>query len=110
MHCWGGRGRAGLVGACLLAALYGLGAEEALERVQRSFDTRKDGERANSWACGVPRSCLDCGHALLLGCMAHSLMPAPPGAASGGRRSPETDEQHAFVRSFIEQLNAGASA
>jgi hypothetical protein len=48
VHCWGGRGRAGLVGACLLAQLYGLGAEEALERVQRSFDTRKDGERASA--------------------------------------------------------------
>lgn len=51
------------MGACLLAHLYGLPAEEALERVQRSFDTRKD----------------------------------------GGRRSPETDEQHAFVRDFIAQ-------
>ena len=60
---WGGRGRAGVVGACLLAQLYGLSADEALERVQRSFDTRKD----------------------------------------GGRRSPETDEQHAFVREWIAQ-------
>ncbi|EFN52274.1 hypothetical protein CHLNCDRAFT_58960 [Chlorella variabilis] len=62
VHCWGGRGRAGLVGATLLAQLYGLSADEALERVQRSFDTRQD----------------------------------------GGRRSPETDEQHAFVRAFVE--------
>ena len=66
-HCsWGGRGRAGVVGACLLAHLYGLSADEALERVQRSFDTRKD----------------------------------------GGRRSPETDEQHAFVREWIVQRQA----
>lgn len=42
VHCWGGRGRAGTVGACLLAQLYGILADEALERVQRSFDTRKD--------------------------------------------------------------------
>lgn len=63
---WGGRGRAGVVGACLLAHLYGLSADEALERVQRSFDTRKD----------------------------------------GGRRSPETDEQHAFVREWIAQRQA----
>lgn len=45
VHCWGGRGRVGLVGACFLAATYGLSAEEALERVQRAFDTRKDSER-----------------------------------------------------------------
>ncbi|KAG2484751.1 hypothetical protein HYH03_016498 [Edaphochlamys debaryana] len=45
VHCWGGRGRAGTVGACLLAHMYGLSAEEVLERVQRSFDTRQDGGR-----------------------------------------------------------------
>ena len=61
IHCWGGRGRAGTVGSCLLARVYGLGAEEALERVQRSFDTRRD----------------------------------------DNRRSPETEEQLAFVRRFI---------
>ncbi|KAL4423893.1 hypothetical protein ABPG75_001194 [Micractinium tetrahymenae] len=64
VHCWGGRGRAGTVGACLLAQLYGMPADEALERIQRSFDTRKD----------------------------------------GGRRSPETDEQHEFVRRFIAEM------
>ena len=42
IHCWGGRGRSALVGACLLVAAYGIGAEEALERVQRSYDTRGD--------------------------------------------------------------------
>ncbi|KIY95054.1 MAP kinase phosphatase 6 [Monoraphidium neglectum] len=45
LHCWGGRGRAGTVGACLLAQMYGLSADEALERVQRAFDTRRDNER-----------------------------------------------------------------
>jgi len=33
------------VGACLLARMYGLSAEEALQRVQRSFDTRRDDGR-----------------------------------------------------------------
>lgn len=42
IHCWGGRGRAGTVGACLLARLYGVGAEEALARVDRAFSTRGD--------------------------------------------------------------------
>lgn len=44
-HCWGGRGRAGTLGACLLSAAWGVGADEALERVQRAFDTRRDGGR-----------------------------------------------------------------
>ncbi len=42
VHCWGGRGRAGTVGACVLGRMYGLEAEEALERVQRAFATRDD--------------------------------------------------------------------
>lgn len=45
VHCWGGRGRAGTVGAALLASMYNLTAEEALERIQRAFDTRKDNGR-----------------------------------------------------------------
>ena len=52
LHCWGGRGRAGTVGACVLGRMYGLSAEEALERVQRAFATRDDrweeGELAGS--------------------------------------------------------------
>ncbi len=43
LHCWGGRGRAGTFGACLLAHMYGMSAEEALMRVQRAFSTRGDG-------------------------------------------------------------------
>jgi hypothetical protein len=34
IHCFGGKGRAGLVCACLLAYIYGLSADEALERIQ----------------------------------------------------------------------------
>jgi alanine transaminase len=45
LHCWGGRGRAGTVGACVLGTMYGLSGEEALDRVQRAFDTRNDGGR-----------------------------------------------------------------
>jgi alanine transaminase len=45
LHCWGGRGRAGTVGACLLGKAWGVPAAEALARVQRSFDTRRDGGR-----------------------------------------------------------------
>lgn len=42
LHCWGGRGRAGTIGACFLGLAYGLQAKEALERVQRAYDTRQD--------------------------------------------------------------------
>jgi len=42
IHCWGGRGRAGTVGACMLQKVYGLSVEESLERVQRAFSTRGD--------------------------------------------------------------------
>lgn len=61
LHCWGGRGRAGTVGACVLGKMYGLSGEEALERVQRAFDTRND----------------------------------------GGRKSPETGEQHDLVMKYL---------
>ena len=41
IHCWGGRGRAGLVGACLLAILYPeLEAKDCLDWVQKGYDTR----------------------------------------------------------------------
>jgi len=45
LHCWGGRGRAGTIGACIVGKMYGISADEALERVQRAFDTRNDGGR-----------------------------------------------------------------
>ena len=40
IHCLGGRGRTGLLAACLLGVLYDVSAEEALERVQAYFWTR----------------------------------------------------------------------
>jgi len=40
LHCWGGRGRAGVVGACYLIKKYGVSAEEALKRVQLAYDQR----------------------------------------------------------------------
>jgi len=42
MHCWGGRGRAGIVACCLLAKMFKLPAEECIDRVSRGFYTRKD--------------------------------------------------------------------
>ena len=43
-HCWGGKGRAGLILACLLGALYAdMTADEALERVQTYCSLRNRG-------------------------------------------------------------------
>jgi hypothetical protein len=51
LHCWGGRGRTGLIAACLLGALYGdLDAAQALERVQCYYDLRQPlGRGGGSW-------------------------------------------------------------
>lgn len=46
IHCWGGRGRAGMVAAAALARIYGVSAEEALERVDRALKTREPEGRA----------------------------------------------------------------
>lgn len=43
VHCWGGKGRTGLVAACLLGELYDVGPEEALDRVQAYVELRAPG-------------------------------------------------------------------
>ena len=41
LHCWGGRGRGGLVGACLLSLLWPtLTSQEILDWIQRGYATR----------------------------------------------------------------------
>lgn len=47
VHCYGGRGRGGLVVSCLLAESESLGADAALSRVQAAFETR--GGPAGKW-------------------------------------------------------------
>ena len=45
LHCWGGRGRAGLVGACLASLIFPeLSSKEILDWVQRGYDTRMGAE------------------------------------------------------------------
>jgi hypothetical protein len=39
-HCWGGKGRAGIVSACLLGEFYAIDAEEALERTEAYANLR----------------------------------------------------------------------
>ena len=41
LHCWGGRGRAGLIGSCLASLLFPeLSSRDILDWVQRGYDTR----------------------------------------------------------------------
>ena len=65
LHCWGGRGRTGLVSACLLGALYDelVDANEALERVQSYYRLREKGaprprlkSRRSRYAIGIDGS------------------------------------------------------
>ena len=73
VHCWGGRGRAGLVGACLLSLLRPeLDAESVLQCVQTAYDTRAGAS-------------------------------AMPGAL---KRSPQTDAQRQYVKSFVNSVRA----
>ena len=46
LHCWGGRGRAGTIGACVLGKLYSVSAEEALARVDAALRTREPDGRS----------------------------------------------------------------
>lgn len=43
LHCWGGRGRAGTMAACVLISLYGLSSQQALKHIQAAYDTRAGG-------------------------------------------------------------------
>ncbi len=45
LHCWGGRGRAGLIGSCLASLLFPENSSrEILNWVQRGYDTRLGAE------------------------------------------------------------------
>ena len=47
VHCFGGHGRAGVVAACLLGLLFGLGGAEAMDCTQARHDARDD----PAWPC-----------------------------------------------------------
>ncbi|KAL7533035.1 hypothetical protein ACHAWF_004317 [Thalassiosira exigua] len=54
LHCWGGRGRAGLIGSCLASLLFPeLSPREILDWVQRGYDSRLG---AKSMRQGLRRS------------------------------------------------------
>ncbi len=54
LHCWGGRGRAGLVGCCLASLFFPkLSASEILDWIQAGYDTRSGAESMHD---GLKRS------------------------------------------------------
>ena len=54
LHCWGGRGRAGLVGACLASLIFPeMSSKQILDWVQRGYDTRLGAEYMST---GLKRS------------------------------------------------------
>ena len=55
LHCYGGHGRAGTVASLLLATIYGLAANDAMEHVQKYHDTRVWTENSESPASEVQR-------------------------------------------------------
>lgn len=55
VHCYGGHGRAGTVASLLLATIYGLAADNAMEHVQKYHDTRLWTEDSESPASEVQR-------------------------------------------------------
>ena len=58
IHCWGGRGRAGLVGACLLALIWpNLKASTILNWIQRGYATRAGHERLAPEYASSPQTC-----------------------------------------------------
>ena len=73
VHCWGGRGRAGLVGGCFLALVRpDLDGQQILRLIQAAYDTRVG---ASSMAGAL-------------------------------KRSPQTEAQRSFVRSFANAVRA----
>lgn len=54
VHCWGGRGRAGLIGSCLVSLIFPeLRADQVLDLIQKAYSTRAG---ADSMPLGLRRS------------------------------------------------------
>lgn len=41
IHCWGGRGRSGMIASCMIGRLYNLTADEAMDAVNSGYATRE---------------------------------------------------------------------
>ncbi|CAB9508199.1 Dual specificity phosphatase, catalytic domain [Seminavis robusta] len=58
VHCWGGLGRAGLIGACLLSLVYPhLSSKQILQWVQRGYATRLGHEQLEEQYSYSPQTC-----------------------------------------------------
>eukprot|EP00535_Pseudo-nitzschia_heimii_P009983 CAMPEP_0197178514 /NCGR_PEP_ID=MMETSP1423-20130617/3772_1 /TAXON_ID=476441 /ORGANISM="Pseudo-nitzschia heimii, Strain UNC1101" /LENGTH=394 /DNA_ID=CAMNT_0042628273 /DNA_START=121 /DNA_END=1305 /DNA_ORIENTATION=- len=81
IHCWGGRGRAGLTASCLLTLL-------------------EFASRPTATSCAAILEVVQTGYASRDG-----SEDMPPELS----RSPQTDSQRAFVKTFYEEVRAGAA-
>ena len=114
----GGVGRAGTIGACLLVYAFHVSAEDALDRVQRAYDTRggsggssnprscvvRDPDKLHSLCCTINQRAIHNqlqGQALCFLCVSQHIPYLHAGI------SPETDEQADFVREFQRALEDG---
>ena len=98
VHCWGGRGRAGLVAACFLQHAYGISGEEALQRVGRAYDTRGD---TGVFTVFTVRFTAGSNQWQSLQLMSRLSLHLPYlGSTHAGYRSPETEQQRKLVRDF----------
>jgi len=87
VHCWGGRGRAGLVGACLLALLRPeLSVKEVMRITQAGYDSRKGTRGARTGAV----TAIDAFE------QKHMVRAR--------KQSPQTQEQRFWVEEFVEEL------
>lgn len=104
VHCWGGRGRAGLVAACFLQHAYGISGEEALQRIGRAYDTRGDTGVFAALCCQGPHATYQLvAHELaiqLRNPQCCHVVPATELWYRAGYRSPETEQQRQLVRDF----------
>jgi len=84
VHCWGGRGRAGLTACCLLTLLQFAGTtDRKVTDVQTIFDVVQTGYESRVGSENMPAAL---------------------------SRSPQTESQRAFVKKFYEEVRAEATA
>ncbi|CAN0548145.1 unnamed protein product, partial [Ectocarpus sp. 12 AP-2014] len=96
LHCWGGHGRTGTVVCIMLHLMYGLGADEAMERCQHVHDVRRIPISVGSPQTESQRQQV---RRVIGRVIAHrrSLVPSPPAAAAATSPAPK-QHQHQHKR------------
>jgi hypothetical protein len=104
LHCWGGRGRAGTIGACLLLALR-LGPDAAAAAAAAAPSALAAGDALSGSAAAEAAEAAAAALRAVQGGYSTRV-----GEDGGGALSPETDGQRDFVRRFARVLVAAARA